>query len=121
MAMLRTEIKLRVQTVFNHAMQLLETKTARASEKKIWYDFYRDLPSNETTTNVVLCDIDLHFEGQTFQVVILTSLGKCQYYYCHELGSHICHEMAPLPMLHIMTVTQIFKVTNFVMRIYRKR
>ena len=32
-------------------------------------DFSRDFVSG-TTANVVLCDLDLNFEGQTFQVSI---------------------------------------------------
>ena len=39
------------------------------------YAFYRErhLPSNGTTANVALHDLDLNFEGQTFHVAILTS------------------------------------------------
>ena len=33
----------------------------------------------------------------------------------------ICHNMAPLQMLYIMTLTHIFKVTNFEMWLYKKR
>ena len=41
------------------------------------YNFYRGLylPSNSNIANVVLRDLDLSFQGQTFQVTILT--GKC--------------------------------------------
>ena len=31
------------------------------------------MPSNGTNSNVVLCDHSLNFQGQTFQVAILTS------------------------------------------------
>ena len=48
-----------------------------------------NFPSNETTTNVVVHDLDLNFQGQTFQVAILTSKcwKNCKHYHCHQIGS----------------------------------
>ena len=48
------------------------------------YDFYGSLYSSSTgiTANVVLSDLDLTFQGQTFQVVNLTK--KCKHYHCDQ-------------------------------------
>ena len=47
---------------------------------------------------VVLHDLDVNFQGQTFQEDILTSRGwkKCKHYYCHQIGRQVvaiewCH------------------------------
>ena len=47
----------------------------RASKKKIKYDIHRFwyVSQFETIANVVLYDLDLDFQGQTFQMAILTS------------------------------------------------
>ena len=85
------------------------------------YHIYRDwyLLSKGTIANVELGDLDLNF--QTFQMTISTKAWKCKRYYCHQMGSLICHQMAPLRMLYIMTLTYIFKETNFEIWISWKR
>ena len=71
----------------------------------------------------VLRDLDLHFQGQSFKVAILTSKRwKVQTLLLpSDRKSGVCHRMKPLQMLYIMTLTYIIKVTNFEMSIYRKR
>ena len=68
-------------------------------------------------------DLYLNFQCQTFQVGILTSIGwKMQtLLLVSDRKSGICHWMVPLGMLYIITLTYIFKVTNFDMWISRKR
>ena len=56
-----------------------------------WYS-----TSNGITANVVANNLDLNFQGQTFQMAILTNGGKYKYYYCRQIGSKIfaiewCH------------------------------
>ena len=51
------------------------SKTLRTSEKCSEMNFIKVaiLPSNGTIANIVLHDIDLNYQGETFQVAILTS------------------------------------------------
>ena len=64
---------------------------------------------------------DLNFQGQTFQVAILNKAGKMQTLLLpSDRKSGICQRTAPLQMLHIVTLTYIFKVTNFEMWISQK-
>ena len=73
------------------------------------------LPSNETIAKVVLHDLDLNIQGQTFQVSILT--GK--YWKMQRLKfpsdkkSSCCHRMVLLRMFYVQTMIYIFKITNF--------
>ena len=78
------------------------------------YDFYRGwcLPSN-----VVLTDFYLNFSMRTFWQV--NDGKKMQTTVKYEV--RICYRMAPLRMLYLMTLTHVFKVTNFEMWISRKR
>ena len=69
------------------------SKTVRTSNKMHLNYFYWDqyLLSTRTIVNVVLCDLDLNFQGQTFQVTILTSKSwnKSKHSYCHQLRSQV--------------------------------
>ena len=69
--------------------------------------------------NVVRHDLDLDFQGQTFQMAILTSKGgKMQTLPLQsDRNSDICYRMAPLRMLYITTVTKHFQGHEFKMRI----
>ena len=75
-----------------------------------WY-----LPTKETIANVVLHDIYLNFQVQTFQVAILTSKPyKIQTLLMPSARkSGVCHLLELLQILYIMTLTYIFKFTNF--------
>ena len=44
------------------------------------------MPSNETVAIVVLRDLELNFQCQTFEVAVLTRLRKCKRYYCRQIG-----------------------------------
>ena len=81
----------------------------------LMYDFHRGyLPSNATIANAVLHNLDLHFQGHTFHVAILTR-KRCKMKTLllpSDRKSDISHRMAPLRMLYILTLTYIFKVTN---------
>ena len=63
------------------------------------YDFYSGwyLPSNGTVANVVLHDLDLNFEGQTFQVAILTSYSAHLYWQYNSdkiiMFANICKQL----------------------------
>ena len=71
------------------------------------------MPSNGTIANVELYDLDRNFQGNTFQVAIFTSKRwKCILLLPWYRKSDIGHRMVPLRMLHIMTSTCIFQVTN---------
>ena len=78
-------------------------------------DFDIILPSNGAIANIVLRDLDLNYQGQTFEVAILISKRwKMQTLLLpQDRKSGICHRMVPLRMLYIMTLTYIFKITNF--------
>ena len=66
------------------------------------------IESNGIIANVVLHDLDLYCQGQTVQVAIFTSKGwKMQ-------------KNGATQMLHIMTLTNIFKITNLEMLMFRK-
>ena len=86
-------------------------KAVRAGEKCSKLTLYRGwyLPSNGTIMNIVICDIDLSFIGQTFQAAILTNKGwKIQTLLLpSDKMSGICHWLAPLWMLFIMTLIYI--------------
>ena len=84
---------------------------------------------------IVLHNLDLNLQGQTFEAAILPSkLRKMQTLLlpsdrksgiCHRMApldrkSGICHRMAPLRMLYIMILIYIFKVMNLKMWISRK-
>ena len=77
-----------------------------------WYS-----PLNRTIVPRQLHDLDIHFQSQTLiyqwweveQTLLLPSYRK----------SCVCYPMAPLQMLHVMTLTYIFKVTKFEMWISR--
>ena len=88
------------------------------------YDFYKGwyLPSNGTNANVVLRNLDLNCEGNTFQVTVLPSKRwKMQTLLLpSDRKSGICHRMTHLRMLHVMTLTYIFNITNVEMWISRK-
>ena len=95
-------------------------KMKRAMHKYAPYDFYASWYSlsNCITANVVLNDLELNFQGQTFQFAILTSIGwKMQTLILlpKDRKSGIFHRMVPQQMLYIMTLTYIFKVTKFEM------
>ena len=48
------------------------------------------MPLNGTIANIVLRDLDVNLQGQTFQVAIMRSKGlKCKHYYCHQIGSRV--------------------------------
>ena len=84
------------------------SKTVTASEKCFRYDFYRSwyMPSNGNTANGVLHDIYQYFQGQTFQVAILTVIGKLQALLLPwNSKSDIYHRMVLLPMLYSVTLT----------------
>ena len=83
----------------------------RASENcssTTFIDWY--VPSNETISNIVLRDLDLSkgFKKQTMEVP-------------SDRKSCICHRMAPLQKLYVITLTYIFKVTKIEMWISRNR
>ena len=65
------------------------------------------------------------FKGQSFGIFLLLrisrKLGEIEQTLLLPLDrkSCICHRMAPLQMLYIMTITYIFKVTKFEMRVSR--
>ena len=73
--------------------------------------------------NVVLRDLDPNFQGQTFQVAIVTSNGwKMQIFLLpSDMTYGICHRMALLLMLYVVNFAYIIKVRNFEMWISRKR
>ena len=43
----------------------------------------------ESNANVVLRDIDLNFQSQSFQVFILTNGGNYKHDYCHQIGRQV--------------------------------
>ena len=87
------------------------------------YDIYsRYSPSNEIITNVVLRDLDLNFQGVTFQVPIFDKVqDEKNSLLSSDNKSCICEQMAPLRMLYIMTLVYSFKVTRCEMWIFRNR
>ena len=91
----------------------------------IKYNFHRGwyFQSSETIANVVLLDFDLNFQSRTFEVAILRSKRwkKQTLLLPSDRKSDICHRMATLQMLYVMTMTYIFKVMNCQMRKSRKR
>ena len=80
-------------------------------------DFDRScyLPSNGTIGNFVLRELDLNFQGQTFRVAILTSKRWTMQslLLTSNRKSGICHRAAPLRMLYVVTLTNIFKGHEF--------
>ena len=64
---------------------------------------------------IVLRDLDLNFQGKTFEMVILTGKRwKLQILlFPSDSNAGICHRVAPLRVLYIITLTYIFKVTNY--------
>ena len=80
------------------------------------YDFYRGwyLPSNGTIANVVLHDLNLHFQDHKFEMLNIRngeSYNKNASWLLPRLI--IRHRMAPLWMLYSVTLTFIFKVKHF--------
>ena len=73
------------------------------------------MPSNEIIANVVLRDLDLNYQGQTFQVAILTRncLKMQSSLLPSDRNSGICRRMAPLRMLYTKIFNYILKFTNF--------
>ena len=67
--------------------------------------------------NVVVNDLDLNFQSKTFQMAILSSIDwKMQRLLLpSDLKSDICHHMAPLQILCVVTLTYIFKIMKFEM------
>ena len=65
------------------------------------------MPLNGTIANVVFCDLDLNFQGQTFQMAIFTSNGwkMLTLLMLSDRKSGIFHRMVPLQMLYILTLT----------------
>ena len=99
------------------------SKTMRAIPKNVQELLYKGwyLPSNDTIANVVLHDLDLNFQGQTFQVDILTSKGlKYIHYYWHQIRRYLSSNGATASVLHNDLDLQ-FKVTNFESWTSRKR
>ena len=82
-----------------------------------WYS-----PSNSITANVVLNDLDLHFQRQTFQLAILTMIGwKMQtLLLLSNRKPGICYRMKPLRTLYIMKLIYILNVTDFIKWIFWK-
>ena len=101
------------------------SKMVSASEKCSSMTFIEiyNLPSNGTIVNLVLRDLDLNLHSQTFRVAILTSKRwRMQTLLLpSDRKSGICHRMAPLRILYILTFTNIFKVTNYEKGISRKQ
>ena len=64
--------------------------------------------------NVILRNLDLNFQGQTFQGAILTKKGwKNANINIAIRKTGNCNRLTQLRMLHIMILTYIFKVTKF--------
>ena len=97
------------------------------------YDFYRGWywPSKDTIANVVHLDLDLYFQGHeisgnyiVYNILKTMRAKKAENIQPLLLPSDrkscICHLMAPLQMLYIVTMTYIFKVTKFEMLIFWK-
>ena len=106
---------------FQGQFEMWKSRKRWEQVKMLVYVFYKGwyLPANGEIANVVLHDLYLNFQGQTFQVTVLTI--KQILLLASDRKSGICHRMAPLWMLYIMTWTYIVKVKNFKTWISRKR
>ena len=76
---LQTFYSLTVISIFRvKNLKILKSSNGKSYPQKVWYDFYRCwyLLSNNTTSNVILHDIDLHSQGETFSCFAF-AIKKC--------------------------------------------
>ena len=72
------------------------------------------LSSDGIIAKIVLHDLELNFQDQTFKWLFgQVNAGKMQtLLLSSDRKSGIFHQMTPLQMLYIMTLTYVFKVIN---------
>ena len=86
-----------------------------------------NIQSNGASPVFLLLDLDLHFQGQRFGILLDMRISSKRWEIEQALllppdgKSDVCHRMVPPRMLYIMTLTYISKVMNFEMWISRKR
>ena len=80
--------------------------------------------NGENPVLVLFFDLVLHFKGQSFGLSLDLQISRKEWDRANITvairKSGICHRMAPLQMLFVMTFTYIFKVIHFLMWIFRK-
>ena len=91
-----------------HSSYVGENQNCKNVVYRVWY-----FPSNGIIVKVVLCDLDLLFESQTFYMLISETVRARAKIVCQSfVVFYICHRMVSLQKLYSMTWTYLLKVKH---------